>query len=570
MPHLPSDVNLSPIDTMRVLPEARQPLDHIPIVPSTEAQDQSIDTIALRLTKEEFEHMARHPTRQDVPPTVTVEPTNRLQELLQRRSPVTRLPPEILAHIFELYVVRLSELTPGSVPAQGPFCLTQVCTLWRSIAESYPHLWTSIHFYFPESQQNREEDTPNVGLVFDLHLKRSGVLPISLTFTDHRMYHFATEDLISMLADRLRTHAQRWKRITLHMSCAYFPLLFTFTPCDLSSLEHLYISGDVLGRQPMVLRLDLESATNLKSFAYSGPGQSADDEIHLCWENLAEVAFEFVPHNGTSFTLARQFRNLVQCQNITTCSLGIDRTPWHLNDGQFITLPHLQTLRVRRLSPYAQVRGAIDLLVLPQLQTLEIDASVLISWNQRWHNRHFSSLLARSGCSLLHLSIQDVDFPNDELMRCLALSPSLTSFRFIPCPRSQNISDIIREIDVSRIPTNGQTLEHANTGPLVPQLREITLASSVKKYLDQMLRMFRSRVGARARAAGVATLRRADAVFFDLWHDTDMNRLEKVASFHAGLARWSTSMDKERDHEDMLETSVVVNSPYLPEYIDVQ
>ncbi|KAG6375310.1 hypothetical protein JVT61DRAFT_3535 [Boletus reticuloceps] len=294
-------------------------------------------------------------------------------------------------------------------------------------------------------------------------------------------------------------------------------------------------------------------------------------EFILCWENLAEVAFEFAPHNGPSFTLARQFRNFAQCQNLTTCSLGIDRTPWHLNDGQFITLLHLQTLRIRRLSPYAQVRGAIDLLILPQLQTLEIDASFLISWNQRWHNRNFSSLLARSGCSLLHLSIQDVDFPNDELMRCLALSPSLTSFRFIPCPRSQNISDVIREIDVSRIPTNGQILEHANTtGPLVPQLREVTLASSVKKYLDQMLRMFRSRVGARARAAGVATLRRADAVFFDLWHVTDMNRLEKFASFHAGLVRWSTSMDKERDHENILETSVVVNSPYLPEYIDVQ
>ena len=526
--------------------------------------------------------MAHRPAGQNVP-HVAVESDDRLQELLRRRSPVTCLPPEILAYIFELFVSRFGELTH----AQGPVCLAQVCKLWRAVAESDPHLWTSIHFYVPESQ-SREEDVPRVKPVFDLHLKRSGALPISLTFTDHRIYHPATEDLISLLVDRLGMHARRWKRISLQLSCGYFPHLFTFTSCDLSSLEHIYISGDVvITHRTTELPLNLESATNLKSFTYSGPRPPLSDSIHLHWESLAEVSFEFAPHCGRSFTLSRQFWHLAQCQNISICSLGIDR-PWGLNAGQTITLPCLQTLRVRRLSPGAHARGAIDLLILPQLQTLEIDASTIVIVNEHWHDRNFSDLLTRSGCTLLHLSIQDVDFPNDELVRCLAVSPALRTLRFIPCPRSQNISDVIRKMDVSHTPTGGQTQTRghrqrsvSHSGPLVPQLREITLASSVEGYLDLMTAMFRSRVGARPRAAGVAALRRVQVVFFDLWHDTDVDRvripgarLGRIVSFREDLARWVSENRNENGQEDedwyRLEASVVVDSPYLAEYINVR
>ncbi|KAF8432240.1 hypothetical protein L210DRAFT_3650534 [Boletus edulis BED1] len=512
----------------------------------------------------------------------TVIDAAQIPKLLQHHSPIIRLPPEILACIFRLYVACLRESPkPDGVLSHGPFCLVQVCTLWRTVAESDPRLWTSIHFYFPESHESREEDAQRVQPVFDLHLKRSGALPISLTFADHRLYHSSTEELISLLVDRLRTHAQRWKRISLQLAGGYFPLLFTFTPCDVSSLEHLCINGNtVVFARPIMLHLNLKSAVNLKSFNYSGLGPSAEDKIHLPWGQLAEVSFEFAPHHRGDFTVTpyRRLIDLARCQSITTCSLGIDRPP-PFGISRNITLPCLQTLRVRRLTPYAHASGALHPLILPQLQTLEIDASNLVIRNQRWHERTFSDLLARSGCSLLRLSIQDVDFPNDELVRCLALSPALMSFRFIPCPRSQDIRSVIREMDAG-----GQTQiqehrqEHVeNVGPLVPQLREITLASSVEIYLEEIMMMFRSRVGPRA----LATLRRAQVVFVDLWHDMgairvrgsgDRDLSERVASFRAELARW---VDESRNENgqgdgDGLEASVVVDSPYLPEYIDVQ
>ncbi|KAF8123214.1 hypothetical protein EV363DRAFT_1357381 [Boletus edulis] len=537
MPHSPSAVDISPNDSWRLPPERRQPLEDSTLIVAIETLDNSIDTAV---------------------------DANRLQELLQHHPPITRLPPEVLAYIFELYVASPRGLSrPNGVLPQGPFCLAQVCTLWRAVVESDPHLWTSIHFYFPESHQSREKDVPMVQSVLDLHLIRSGALPTSLTFTDDRMYHSATSNLISLLVDRLRMHAQRWKCISLRLAGGYFPLLFTFTPCNLSSLEYLSINANVAPSTVSTPKLNLESAANLKSFSYTGP--SVADVIHLRWENLVQLSFEFASHSEGSFVSRQRLVDLARCRNITTCSLGIDRPPSSVVTRS-ITLPCLQTLCVRRVTRFAQAHGMIDPLILPQLQTLEIDASNLVNCNQRWHYRNFSRLLARSGCSLLRLSIQDVDFPNDELLRCLSLSPALTSFRFIPCPRSQNISDVIRRLDASPR-TRGRRRGHV----ALPHLREITMASSVERHLDSITTMFRSRTGACARAAGVATLQRAEVIFFDLWHDRSEDWFERVLT---SLAQWvsenKSENGQEGEDEHLLEASVVVDSPYLPAYIDVQ
>ena len=504
---------------------------------------------------------------------------------------MTRIPPEILAYIFELYVARFGELTLDGVNPRGPFFLTQVCTLWKAVAESDPNLWTTIHFYFPESHTDRDDDVPRVEPLLDIHLQRSGALPISFTFIDCRAYDLRTNDLITSLVDRLRTHAQRWKSISLQLSCGYFHLLYKFTPCDLPTLEHFCMNGDdrVGWGHRNRLCLDLDSATNLKSFAY-GTTELQEDYINLRWENLTEVSFAFSSRvQGAGRTLYHQMRHLAKCQNITTCSLGIeDGIRPRLDSIQTITLPCLHTLRVRRLSqaPDAYADSVINPLVLPQLHTLELDASNLVITDQQWHNHTFPDLLARSGCSLLHLSIQDIDFPNDDVIRCLELSPALMSLCFIPCPRSQEIIDVIQRLDSGHTSAGGRSRSRRSRavfGPLVPQLREIALGSSVKEYLDSMLAMFHSRAGTTARAAGVALLRRAEVVFFDLWHDRDAqqslgcvpgDRLERVATFRTQLAQWVSENGNEKGQEsgdeDRLEGLVAVDSLYLPEYIDVQ
>ncbi|KAF8122233.1 hypothetical protein EV363DRAFT_1361526, partial [Boletus edulis] len=319
--------------------------------------------------------------------------------------------------------------------------------------------------------------------VLDLHLIRSGALPshspslmIACTFPP-RVISFL------YLVDRLRMHAQRW-------ACDYFPLLFTFTPCNLSSLEYLSINRNaVTFSLPIMPQLNLESAANLKSFM--------EDRIYLHWENLAELSFEFASHFGGK--LCREHH-----------------------------LPCLQTLRVRRITRFALAHGMIDPLILPQLQlsklmhptsSIGINAGTTAISQASWHALGVAFSVFPSKTSISQTTSS---------CGCLSLSPALTSFRFIPCPRSQNISDVIRK----------------------------------RGYLDSITTMFRSRTGACARAAGVATLQRPLK---------SEDGLERVVN---SLAQWmyenKSENGREGEDEHLLEKSVVVDSPYLPVYIDVQ
>ena len=489
-------------------------------------------------------------------------------ELLQNLflSPVARIPPEILVYVFQLYVDARDEFTPVTVSPQGPRCLVQVCQLWRAITDSDPRLWTSVHFYFPETHESHEEDVRRVQPVFDLHLERSGTLPISLTFIDHRIYSRSTIELVGLLVNRLRAHSYRWRHISLHLSRVYFPLLSIFTLCGLLSLRHLHLSGDVQERF-IYPPLNLESATNLKSLAYGGSSRSLDGTIHAHWEGLAEVSFDFVLGNPMGIPFFQQFTHLAQCRNITTCSLGINQTL--LNGDQAITLLHLQTLRVRRLSGLSDATF-LDALILPQLQTLEIDSASLIGSGLPWHHRNFSNLLARSGCTLRHLSIQDVEFPSDEVVRCLVASHALTSLRFIPYPRSQDITNVIHALDVSRGAPD-QTLIQGHeqiiigNGPLLAELREVMLATSQEGCLDLIMAMLRSR------AEKVVALRRVEVEYFYLPHRQG-DQLERVAAFRRELAQWVSEIEAKNGSGDWerLEASVVIDSPYFVEYINVE
>lgn len=423
--------------------------------------------------------------------------------------------------------------------------------------------------------------------MFDLQLRRSGTLPISFTFIDYRISASPLRSLITLLVDRLRTHSHRWKHISLRLSCEYFPQLFAFTPCDLSSLERFDITGDWLqGVGVTVPSLILESATNLKSFACGGREYSSEDEINLRWDRLAEVSLEFAPSYRISSASCPQFGYIAQCQNVTSCSLSIGR-PFALDAGdyQFITLPCLQTLRVRRLAPWSHVCTVIDRLILPQLQTLEIGVAPFYdykTWTTPWHDRNFSNLLARSGSTLRDLLIRDVHFPNDELIRCLARSPMLNSLGFFPCPRSQDIAEVIRRLDISNVAAQGQTRTRARgeaqtgqreqkhrRGPLVPALCKIMLASSVGENLDLMVRMFRSRLGARACGVGVASLRRVGVIYFYPPRDDvgfQGNRLGRAARLRRELERlvFGNGNDMQRlrgmgDEERLEVASVVVD-----------
>ncbi|KAF9241091.1 hypothetical protein BU15DRAFT_61057 [Melanogaster broomeanus] len=451
--------------------ESLDNLDNIPIELQlllvdraiAEAPDNAI-ALALRSLRDQLQH----------PRLRVLRP--QLEAVVQRpavlRSPVKRLPPEILANIFHFCAIHGSDMERGRALIPNSLDGHQLLLLrLLPVPVRKPH-------------ERRVQSYTGFG-----HVPEDFIL----SHLSHQM--------IYMLVERLRNNSRRWKSISLQLPGDYFPLLFIFTPCDLASLQHFSINGSNVDQGRLtVAHLNLESATDLKSFAYDGPPYSVDDRISVAWNRLTEVSLGFASRPGITKTLCRYFRQLAQC-NITTCSLGLGKI---FRADQPITLPYLRTLRVRPISFGCHARSIMDVLILPQLQTLEIDAVTLVTqWTERWHDRQFSKLLSRSSCSLERLHIQNVYFPINELLRCLARSRDLKSLCFIPCPRY----DISSELDVSRVA--GAELV---VSPIVPRLQELKLPCTSQTTVERIMKMVVSRVGASANAAGVDALQRLEMV----------------------------------------------------------
>jgi hypothetical protein len=526
------------------------------------------------------------------------------------------MPPEILGIIFENC---LDELAPSrAVLSEPPLLLGRVCSYWRSVAQSTPRLWTSLSLRFLETNTDRSRDGIKVATAVETWLHRSLPAPLSIAFTDNRIFQKDTEDVVIWFLSCIRMHAPRWKAIHLKFSSDYFLQLDVLSSCAFTSLSSFSVHVDHMGwrRSLLSLRFDLAQASRLSSLAYTGPDHVIREDIIVDWAHLTSVAFSYDLHEagGESATLPRHFSKLALCRNLTELSIGLSTTlgqNLHQLDavaqGQtvipMIELPRLHTLRVRRLSRSAHACALVDALRLPQLSTLHIDSAVVISWDSArphpdvhppllqthtqthwWHAHHFSALLDRSGCHLHTLHIRDVEMSPLELARLLtspSTSPTLSRFTFEPCPRAYPISDVLAHL-VS-VPSSGSTpvlspnpnpnpsLSPSPTSipgprsPSFPSLTQLRLGCAHETHLDPLANFIESRTGDRATQAGVRPLAAFELVFYDF-----------VYSHGQGRQPWrKVCFDAFRERvlkcarEGGVDVDIRVERPYEPVYISV-
>ncbi|KAF8125493.1 hypothetical protein EV363DRAFT_1351029 [Boletus edulis] len=478
----------------------------------------------------------------------------------QQHTAVHRMPPEILGIIFEHC---LDEHAPSrAVLSDPPLHLGRVCSYWRSVTKNTPRLWTSLSLRFLETNVDRSRDGVKVATAVETWLHRSHPSPLSIAFTDNRIFQKDTEDVVIWLLSRIRMHASRWKAIHLKFSSDYFLQLDVLSSCAFTSLASFSVHIDHMGwrRSLLSLRFDLTQADRLSSLAYTGPDHVIREDILVDWAHLTSVAFSYDLHEagGESSTLPRHFTTLALCRNLTELSIGLSTTlAQHLHQldamaqGQtiipVIELPKLRTLRVRRLSRNAHACALVDVLRLPQLSTLHINSADLLSWDtplshrdvhppllqtQWWHGHHFSALLDRSECHLHTLDIRDVDISPLELARLLtspSTSPTLSVFTFEPCPRSYPISEVLTHFVLAPGPVSAsapssslssgshpsQSPAPTPCSPSFPSLTQLRLGCAHEAHLDPIADLIEARTGSRATHTSVLPLSVFELVFYD-------------------------------------------------------
>jgi hypothetical protein len=120
-------------------------------------------------------------------------------------SPLRRLPPEILQHIF-LFVVPTCTNIPRSwnLAIDVPWVLGQVSRLWRRSSLSYPPLWCC----FPklELRMTKSRTVMQLEMVEEL-LKRSGIAPLTIYVNSlPESYHLQSHPTL----DLLTKSSERW------------------------------------------------------------------------------------------------------------------------------------------------------------------------------------------------------------------------------------------------------------------------------------------------------------------------------------------------------------------------
>ncbi|KAH7888281.1 hypothetical protein F5I97DRAFT_979549 [Phlebopus sp. FC_14] len=451
--------------------------------------------------------------------------------------PVNRMPPEILGTIFEKCLPLIESSSTSSCFVFPSLSLGRVCRYWRDILYSTPRLWTSLSFHFLEANTDRRGDKAMVSSALSIWLRRSSSLPLSLSFKDPRIFQKDTEELVIWLLCQIKEHAQRLRSIHLQFSPEYFIQLSILSLCKFTSLESFSVHVDhlVWRSASASVTFDLTSARRLKTLSYTGPDQRIREQLLVDWDRLTKIAFQYDLHEGAgeTSTLARHFNALALCQNLTVLSIGIGE-PFNRHTDDFIVLPHLHTLQIRRLSRRSHARVIVDAFVLPQLEILDIDSAILTCWDDwgtravYWHDSQFSEMLARSGCKLKELYVKDVAFPDAELMHCLAsAAPTLTHFSFLPYPRSQPIKFLI---------------DHLHTAPHTPRcqflkLQNLELGCAHTKHFEQLADMVESRTGAQAVGTGVTPLADFRLVFYDFFHEHRRRRGNEVGDLERRLRR---------------------------------
>ncbi|KAI0056577.1 hypothetical protein BV25DRAFT_1565659 [Artomyces pyxidatus] len=278
--------------------------------------------------------------------------------LRNSHTPVSRLPSEILTHIFSFF--RVSHLDPPDSPCFPPswIAVTHVCRRWRDVALSSPGLWTNIVMNNKRWMKATLARSRNAPISLHLELTYMGVR------TDPEVVWVAL------------SHARRVKEISFKGSYLdpYLrplfklaaPLLESLHLCDKSSSFDLRKGIFLLGQAPKLQSLKLEGCiVNWNSPLLFCPTLTL----------LSISFFDRAPQHRLSAVGLRDI--LMALPNLQYLTLhNMIPTPMSTLEDPDAKI-HLQQLKTLSLSTdvATDIMGVISHLLVPENATLRVECN---------------------------------------------------------------------------------------------------------------------------------------------------------------------------------------------------
>ncbi|KAL5632625.1 hypothetical protein ACGC1H_005543 [Rhizoctonia solani] len=355
---------------------------------------------------------------------------NRLAHAACKSSPISRLPPEIIARIFECGVNagRRSVLGSGT---HGLFMGTvrRVSKLWREIAESTPSLWSSIIIDMHNSLESTE-----------LRLQRSRCAPldIQVVFTDRVTNATSVTSTLMNAFTLLHPHMQRWRSLRIHVpGAAHARAVLRSCSGSVPRLKEfsLHVGTPKVTRNIRELPWMLEETTFLTTLSLS----SVDfgwNNAPLYFRNLSSIYLS--DYWASSAPSSLQLLCLIDVCSATLIDLTLRNMSDSDSDEEQILLeelhyvPQITVPRLKRATFYfsgcSRLSVLLSRIVLPSLEYLEIsyldDASVPVEMlcEQKDGNLPLKTLVINSSLIM-----------EEQLVQLLQKVPGLTSLELADC-----------------------------------------------------------------------------------------------------------------------------------------
>ena len=269
-------------------------------------------------------------------------------------APVLELPNEITCMIFDhalVLSVRMAEDlammdAEAKLPPEMEVVISHVCHQWRSIALSYPQLWS--HFRYDVMR------SPLVPLErFDAYLDRSQSTGLELWFNFKGAYD-EIEGVLTLL-EKAVPHFARWRRFTLmadaetHVLSVLGPIFKK--PVLAPMLEHFAIcpsididDQEIKKLEPMVFK---KGAPNLRSVMLDLSGAVT---FFPPLDNLTTLRLEDPDQYGNARFSWPVFRDLLSLKSLVNLSIMMDdafhKSEFKSDKGPPIAMNNLKNLRI--------------------------------------------------------------------------------------------------------------------------------------------------------------------------------------------------------------------------------
>ncbi|EDR15535.1 uncharacterized protein LACBIDRAFT_302020 [Laccaria bicolor S238N-H82] len=379
-------------------------------------------------------------------------------------SPFRRLPLEIMAEIFS-HCLPTDHNAVMSVK-EAPLLLGRVCSAWRSITLSTPHLWASLHIPTP-TPDSRFGPASVRKMATRCEAVRewilcSGKIPLSISLytLDPRVSFKGSsnsdsdsnsqEDMESFgrVSRQIIPFSRQWKTVYLRAMESSFTPFQAMVKGDVPMLESLSIVNIPLedwepqtsshAERPWKKSSGLLSAPKLRRLSLTHFSECLYN-LPVRWSRLTHLKLDEEGLNHleslSDLRYSHVFRVLKKCPLLVSCSFRLGnsesdtRVPSNstLSPSQYaLTLPLLEHLSLS-LSGRSD-EAFLKYLDLPALRHLEIKVQKEHRGHKAPENQRsvLMDLLSQNGTKLKKLFIEIWAMTEDVLIHCLKSVPSVT------------------------------------------------------------------------------------------------------------------------------------------------